>query len=814
MIDGWAENRLVDFDLWSAGAGVSAKGRLSFDERLILKPDIRDGIANLISLLTTFIDNCREKAREHDKSPNRVGNVEDGNANASTEDTRGRHISAEDGYNPLSLSEKKAKKDVEATLDQITRLTVAIRKAGSGARLLRADRSFDPQAATLRDLKGLLELVIHPRGFKTEDSPLTEIQKRLIEVNLRRRHRFLYAQQHSKRLRGSKYDSGETLIIERPEQNTGALPVTPENPSNRPESVNLKPDGAKSGILPSSSGILPTSTTAASAIEGTIIVPTPVIAPTPPTVISQIGSRVAYPRPPLIPESKTIFTCPCCYQTLPHSFTERSQWKKHLAGDIRPYTCTFPNCSRPFHTYLTRKEWEDHIKAEHFQIWRCFICSESGQTVEFQSKQDMQNHLQIEHQDTIEAREVTIFVDASYSMRQPENAGCPVCPVLQNDADLEHIARCVHDFSLRSLPLPSGTDQEDYFATDTGGSNSDDAGLSSTSETRDLDQLSDQSHEDSPTSDIGVAELTKSLLESLLQYFPSDTSSSTVQKYLGTLEFRVSVENINGNLDEETRRKILHWISPIDYTQRIDRVLSGSSKGVGKWFLDSEGFRRWLNGEEKTLFCTGAAGAGKSTIAATVADHIKTLRDLAQDPFDPKPGLAFLYYCGSETETQLPDNMLASLLAQLALSQPNVSNSIQESYAKHLNGEKPRLSHQEVLTELCIALKSYDQTFIVVDALDECQADYDCGTLLTDIYHLFNQFDIRLMLTSRGDVSPLLRDAHTEPGPVRGIHSQIPPTDLDQYIQDVISRPPSYFVRNSRLWELFGKIISDMARGM
>src|SRR5271168_3226164 len=60
MKDGWAENRLIDFNLWSAGSGACAEGRTSLDDRLLLKPDIRDVLINLLLMLRIFAENCRE----------------------------------------------------------------------------------------------------------------------------------------------------------------------------------------------------------------------------------------------------------------------------------------------------------------------------------------------------------------------------------------------------------------------------------------------------------------------------------------------------------------------------------------------------------------------------------------------------------------------------------------------------------------------------------------------------------------------------------------------------------------------------------
>ena len=58
MHNEWAENRLMDFNLWASGVGASAKPPTGLDQRLNSQPDVRAVILGLLSTLTTFIDMC------------------------------------------------------------------------------------------------------------------------------------------------------------------------------------------------------------------------------------------------------------------------------------------------------------------------------------------------------------------------------------------------------------------------------------------------------------------------------------------------------------------------------------------------------------------------------------------------------------------------------------------------------------------------------------------------------------------------------------------------------------------------------------
>jgi Cdc6-like AAA superfamily ATPase len=107
--------------------------------------------------------------------------------------------------------------------------------------------------------------------------------------------------------------------------------------------------------------------------------------------------------------------------------------------------------------------------------------------------------------------------------------------------------------------------------------------------------------------------------------------------------------------------------------------------------LKSTPFIEWLEGKEKTLFCPGIPGTGKTMIASIVVDHLK-----ASFP-DDKTGKAFLYCIYKRQDNQKVDDLLASLLGQLAVWQSMVPESIRELYDKHRRGEKPRLSRNEIL---------------------------------------------------------------------------------------------------------------------
>ncbi|KAK6330024.1 hypothetical protein TWF718_003451 [Orbilia javanica] len=862
MVNGWAESRLIDFDLWSAGAGISAYGKLSFDERLASKPDIRDGVLNLINLLKTFIENCQEKGKrdEDPVSPKRAEGADTITNDISDVKLSDSDTDDESASEPSSTTEEEAKSSVEIILDQLIRLTIAIRKAGAGPRLLRADKSFNPEAPALQELRSILRLIIHPRGFKTHGGPLGEIQERLIDVNLRRRHRFLYAKQHSMNLRG-----GKKVINDRQERRKESLEAPLSDPIPHPPTIVDRPmivptpssiiDLADTDHIGAARTMMPSSTTAASAIEASIVVqkeknPTSL---GPGTVLSRTTLRVVYPNPPAVSQSKRVFTCPCCRQSLPISATEPSQWKKHIAGDIRPYTCIFRDCQQPFRTYISRKEWESHIRADHFKLWRCFICDENGKVVEFVRRLELENHLQIEHQNDIGEMEMSIFLDASFSSKSPldQHLECPVCPGAKGgaDIDLDHIARCVHDFSLRSLPLPSDGDFEEYFAEKRGEYDTDDSSSPSTDSRGNFDWPPDLGLNSSlePVQGSDGLKLTEANLESLSRSQDDKEYSSVLVQFLEALNdpsldiiHNITLDNwpqsenpTNANpksqfdgdmvdypLDDEIfRNYIRDKLCPVDYPKILRETLSKRYQDTGKWFLVNETFQGWLAKERGVLLCSGMPGTGKTMIASIVVDYIKSLSptwDSSASPtgldtiqikiprggntsLDSKPriGVAVLSCSVQNQNMERWDQLISSLLGQLILaaSQPVVPESIREFYSGRLGKSALGYISRLVLSKkLVFIAKYFDRTFIIVDGLDACKSNQIRNSLLNELSSLNAIAKISLMVTCTGRTGLVL------PIPYREIDIRPPRLDLQKYLDGQVPRLWSSLREDPKLW--------------
>ncbi|KAF8252527.1 hypothetical protein K440DRAFT_536018, partial [Wilcoxina mikolae CBS 423.85] len=84
------------------------------------------------------------------------------------------------------------------------------------------------------------------------------------------------------------------------------------------------------------------------------------------------------------------FRCNYCYSMV--KIKSRKAWMSHVTRDLRPYICTFSNCSRPNHLFGSRQEWFLHEVEHHRREWFCKLCSEA-----FPSRSGFEQHIDSRH---------------------------------------------------------------------------------------------------------------------------------------------------------------------------------------------------------------------------------------------------------------------------------------------------------------------------------------------------------------------------------------------------------------------------------
>jgi hypothetical protein len=148
---------------------------------------------------------------------------------------------------------------------------------------------------------------------------------------------------------------------------------------------------------------------------------------------------------------------------------------------------------------------------------------------------------------------------------------------------------------------------------------------------------------------------------------------------------RDSVVKLVRRQDDQERQTILDWLTPIDYSTQQSDFISKRQEGTGEWLLNSNEFQAWLHTSKQTFFCPGIPGAGKTIITSIVVNHLRT-----EFQNDANIGIAYLYCNYQQQQQQKTEDLLSSLLKQLAQELPSVPVDI-KSLCESLGPNGPAL---------------------------------------------------------------------------------------------------------------------------
>ena len=197
----------------------------------------------------------------------------------------------------------------------------------------------------------------------------------------------------------------------------------------------------------------------------------------------------------------------------------------------------------------------------------------------------------------------------------------------------------------------------------------------------------------------------------------------------------------NASIQDEERHAILSWLSPLDFAAIQSDLIRRHTKNTGQWLLHSSEFRKWKDGTEKTLFCHGIPGSGKTILASVAIDHLKSSITEQSVP------VVYIYFNYRNRIQQTLENLLGSILKQLVPWLPSIPAALTELYHSHRKDRTP-LSVDTIISGFTASLHESPRLSIVIDALDEC-ADDVRNPLIKIFRHLQDHHNVKLLYLSR-----------------------------------------------------------------
>lgn len=183
---------------------------------------------------------------------------------------------------------------------------------------------------------------------------------------------------------------------------------------------------------------------------------------------------------------------------------------------------------------------------------------------------------------------------------------------------------------------------------------------------------------------------------------------------------------------------------------------------------------------------------------------------------EPTHSLAYFYCSFTDTKKQNPLNLIGSLVAQIVKNLPRIPNTLLKLHDQH---RKEGFSMDDMKKEFQSILKLSGQTFVVIDALDECpKGDIDksrskvlallielLGWALPNLHILVTsrrEPDIDKALTSLENLSSISIQTH-----------QVQP-DIHKYIKSQLANDPEVKNYPSLIKEEIENTLAEQAHGM
>ncbi|KAF4462042.1 transcription factor [Fusarium albosuccineum] len=448
------EDESTRFKLWVGNLGAHQSGRASLDYRLrealhlqeqvvYLLKDISDSLQDALSLVHHEPPSW-QKAQESrslakDMATSSGESLIDDNSDESSDFDENEPVKA-------GLSTQRA--DVGEAIDCLLRLSIAIanpapherfRKLGGGAS---EDVSF---------------YETHDIGYVQDKYPSIspDLAEMLGKDITRRRQFFKYREAHRVKLA-----AGLDRAVCGQEGDTGRTEVVPRTVASS------LPDGLKSyGDADVGPGVIDEDGRSEMGMSQTSYATSAGI------LMEEVGEDGLMKKSPPVLKVPPLpataawgpFECPFCYRMV--SASNRAAWKRHVFGDLRPYTCVLPGCAGSTMGFDRRRQWQLHVSQQHWQSWSCtFQCQET-----FHSKEALRNHLSQQHLPMATEEHLdAISTLGNKSIADCVANECPFC--LHNTSGLKayikHVGRHLEQIALFALPSLKNDNPDNEIESD------------------------------------------------------------------------------------------------------------------------------------------------------------------------------------------------------------------------------------------------------------------------------------------------------------------------------------------------------------
>ncbi|KAL7265790.1 hypothetical protein RUND412_011683, partial [Rhizina undulata] len=190
------------------------------------------------------------------------------------------------------------------------------------------------------------------------------------------------------------------------------------------------------------------------------------------------------------------------------------------------------------------------------------------------------------------------------------------------------------------------------------------------------------------------------------------------------------------------RFEILKWLSTVDYKQHHDYIPSARQANTGNWLFRKQHFLQWNNASSSIFWLHGI---GADFPSSSVIDM----------PRPTNHAVAYFYCKYGEIDRQEPQSILSTIVKQLSLLSPD--GFLPKAVISHYEEQKKdgvdsrRLGLDKSVELIQRLSKAFEQTVIIIDALDECNKEKRYNLLVALKKLRSSTKGLKIFLASRND---------------------------------------------------------------
>jgi Cdc6-like AAA superfamily ATPase len=192
---------------------------------------------------------------------------------------------------------------------------------------------------------------------------------------------------------------------------------------------------------------------------------------------------------------------------------------------------------------------------------------------------------------------------------------------------------------------------------------------------------------------------------------------------------------------EEERNNIHQWLNSTDPSSNFHALIKQRQAETGLWLLESREYVSWKTGNNSILWLYGKSGCGKSVLASTVVDNISQHCQVQHNE-----AVAYFYFSFTDNDKQKSQNMIRSVISQL-FSQSKATQAVEALFSTCRDGQR-QPTDEELMKALQSLSNGFDETYIILDALDECTDRQNLFSYLEAILD-WNLDNLHILTTSR-----------------------------------------------------------------